>query len=75
MLTHPWWEVLTAQEVQVALVVAEGATNKAAAAALYVSPKTIEYHLSQVYRRVGIHSRSELARLVARDRATPSARA
>ena len=66
VLAHPWWEVLTAQEVQVALVVAQGATNKAAAAELYVSPKTIEYHLSRVYRRVGVHSRSELARLVAR---------
>jgi DNA-binding CsgD family transcriptional regulator len=65
-MTQPWWEVLTAQEVQVALLVAEGATNKAAAAALYISPKTIEYHLSRVYSRVGVRSRSELARLVAR---------
>ena len=53
---------LTPQELQVALLVADGATNKEAAAALFVSPKTIEAHLLRVYRKLGLHSRSELAR-------------
>ena len=53
---------LTAQELQVALVVAEGATNREAAAQLFVSPKTIETHLSHIYRKLGVRSRTELAR-------------
>jgi DNA-binding CsgD family transcriptional regulator len=53
---------LTAQELQVALLVGEGATNREAAAQLYVSPKTIETHLSRIYRKLGVRSRTELAR-------------
>lgn len=56
---------LTSQELQVAVIIAEGATNRDAAAALFLSPKTVEFHLGNVYRKLGIHSRSELARLVA----------
>jgi DNA-binding CsgD family transcriptional regulator len=56
---------LTAQELQVALVVADGATNKEAAAALFLSPKTIEFHLGNVYRKLGVRSRTELVRRVA----------
>ena len=44
--------------------VARGATNREAAAALFVSPKTIEAHLNRVYRKLGIRSRTELARVV-----------
>jgi DNA-binding CsgD family transcriptional regulator len=53
---------LTPQELQVALVVARGATNKEAAARLYLSPKTIEKHLGSVYAKLGLRSRVELAR-------------
>ncbi len=53
---------LTPQELQVALVLAEGKTTKEAAAALFLSPKTIEYHLRNVYRKLAIHSRDELRR-------------
>jgi DNA-binding NarL/FixJ family response regulator len=56
---------LTAQEVRVAHAVARGATNKQVAAELFLSPKTIEFHLARVYRKLGIHSRTELAMLVA----------
>ena len=47
-----------------ALVVAGGATNAEAAAQLFLSPKTIEYHLSNAYRKLGIRSRAELVRAV-----------
>jgi DNA-binding NarL/FixJ family response regulator len=59
---------LTAQEVRVAEAVARGATNKQVAAELFLSPKTIEFHLGRVYRKLGIHSRTELATLVAEGR-------
>jgi len=52
---------LTPQELQVALVVARGATNHEAAATLFLSQKTIEYHLSNIYRKTHIRSRAELA--------------
>ncbi len=58
---------LTPQELQVALAVAQGATNKEAGAALFLSPKTIEAHLGRVYRKLGIRSRTELAALLARE--------
>jgi DNA-binding CsgD family transcriptional regulator len=53
---------LTPQELKVALVIAEGASNREAAAALFLSPKTIEAHLGRAYRKLGIRSRSELIR-------------
>ena len=56
---------LTAQEVRVALAVARGATNREVAAEFFLSPKTIEFHLSRVYRKLGIRSRTALAALVA----------
>ncbi|UQU68253.1 LuxR family transcriptional regulator [Couchioplanes caeruleus] len=58
---------LTPQELQVALVVARGATNHEAAATLFLSQKTIEYHLSNIYRKTNIRSRSELAGIAAGD--------
>jgi DNA-binding CsgD family transcriptional regulator len=57
---------LTPQELQVALRVAEGATNREAAAALFLSPKTIEFHLAKVFRKLDVRSRTELARAVVR---------
>jgi DNA-binding CsgD family transcriptional regulator len=51
---------LTAQELQVSLLLAGGRTTRETAAALFLSPKTIEYHLRNVYRKLGIHSRDEL---------------
>ena len=59
-------ENLTPREMQVALAVAEGASNSEAAAALYLTPKTVEYHLTRVYRKLGLRSRAELVRQFAR---------
>jgi DNA-binding CsgD family transcriptional regulator len=54
-------ENLTPQELQVALLVAEGKTNREVGAQLFLSPKTIEWHLGHVYRKLGVSSRTELA--------------
>jgi DNA-binding CsgD family transcriptional regulator len=51
---------LTPQERQIARLLAEGKTTREAAAAVFLSPKTVEYHLSHVYRKLGIRSRQEL---------------
>jgi DNA-binding CsgD family transcriptional regulator len=53
---------LTASEWRLAELVAEGRSNKEAAAALFVTPKTVETKLSRIYSKLGIHSRAELAR-------------
>ena len=53
-------EELTPQELQVAMLVAEGKTNREVGAQLFLSPKTIEWHLGHVYRKLGIASRAEL---------------
>ena len=58
----PSLEDLTPSEQRVAQLVAEGGTNKEVAAALVLSERTVEYHLSHVYRKLGVRSRSELAR-------------
>lgn len=56
---------LTPQELQVGLLLAEGRTTREAAAALFLSPKTVEYHLRKVYTKLGIASRVELAEVLA----------
>jgi DNA-binding CsgD family transcriptional regulator len=53
---------LTQAESQVASLVAAGHTNREVAAELYMGLRTVEAHLSAVYRKLGIRSRSELAR-------------
>ncbi len=55
---------LTPQELQVSLLLAEGRTTRETAAALFLSPKTVEYHLRKVYTKLGIHSRTELAEVL-----------
>lgn len=51
---------LTPQELQVALEVARGRTNREVAQALFLSPKTVEFHLTRIYRKLGLHARAEL---------------
>jgi DNA-binding CsgD family transcriptional regulator len=55
---------LTPQELQIALRIAGGLTTREAAAALFLSPKTIEYHLRNIYRKLAVTSRVELAAAV-----------
>ena len=57
---------LTAQELQVALAVVEGKTNREVAGQLYLSVKTVEFHLGNVYRKLGVGRRSQLASLLGR---------
>ena len=56
--------MLTPQELQVSLLLMEGRTTREAAAALFLSPKTVEYHLRKVYTKLGIGSRVELAQVL-----------
>jgi DNA-binding CsgD family transcriptional regulator len=53
---------LTPTELRVAELVAEGRTNKEVAAALFVAPRSVEGTLSRVYAKLGVRSRTELAR-------------
>ena len=55
-------QTLTPQEAQVARLVAQGGTNRDVAAELFLSPATIEYHLRKVYQKLGVTSRTQLAR-------------
>jgi DNA-binding CsgD family transcriptional regulator len=58
-------EALTPQELQVARIVADGVSNRDAAARLFLSTKTIEAHLHRVYRKLGITGRDQLAAALA----------
>jgi DNA-binding CsgD family transcriptional regulator len=61
---------LTPMEARVARAIADGATNREAAAALFVSVRTIEFHLGNVYRKLDLRSRSELAAVFSRSAPT-----
>jgi DNA-binding CsgD family transcriptional regulator len=54
-------ERLTPQESQIALLVTQGRTNAEIGRAIFLSTRTVEFHLSRVYRKLGISSRTELA--------------
>ena len=62
---------LTPMEDRVARAAARGMTNREAAASLFVSERTIEFHLRNVYRKLDLQSRNELAAVLSR--ATPTA--
>jgi DNA-binding NarL/FixJ family response regulator len=58
---------LTPSEVRVAQLAASGKTNREIAQELYVTPKTVEFHLGQTYRKLDISSRKELGSALERD--------
>jgi DNA-binding CsgD family transcriptional regulator len=55
---------LTPSERRVAELAASGMTNRDVAAALFISPKTVEANLARIYRKLGIKTRAELGRLI-----------
>jgi DNA-binding CsgD family transcriptional regulator len=58
------WQALTKTEQQVAEVVANGLTNREAGRRVYMSPHTVDAHLRHIFRKLGINTRVELARIV-----------
>lgn len=60
--------LLTASERRVAVLAAEGLRNKDVASTLFLSPKTVEFHLGNAYRKLGVSNRTALARALEADR-------
>lgn len=58
---------LTGAEYRVAVAVATGGTNREAASTLFLSVKTVDFHLQNIYRKLGLRSRTELAVRMSRD--------
>ncbi|MER6526177.1 AAA family ATPase [Streptomyces sp. NPDC001508] len=58
---------LTAQERQIAELAAQGLTNRDIAARLYLSPRTVGYHLHKIFPKLGIHARAQLRDALSRD--------
>ncbi|WP_238162266.1 helix-turn-helix transcriptional regulator [Micromonospora endolithica] len=57
--------LLTGQQLRIAQLVAEGATNREVAARMFLSTRTVDHHLRNIFHRLGIRSRTELARALA----------
>ncbi|MFC3737417.1 helix-turn-helix transcriptional regulator [Paractinoplanes deccanensis] len=62
---------LTAQEAEVARLVAEGHSNREVAEQLFLSQNTVQYHLAKVYRKLGVRSRTQLVRVLLTPAGTP----
>ena len=60
------WDSLTKAELRVVGLVTEGLTNPQIAQRLFVSAQTVKTHMKNVFRKLGVSSRAELAALAAR---------
>jgi len=60
---QPAWAELTPQEIQVAKFVSQGLSNREVGAQLFLSPRTVDFHLRNVFAKMGISSRTELVAL------------
>jgi len=56
-------EQLRPQELQIARFVAEGETNRAIATLMFLSPRTVDYHLRKIFAKLGLSWRAELIRM------------
>jgi DNA-binding CsgD family transcriptional regulator len=64
---HSGWDDLTETERTIAHLVSQGLTNRQVSTQIFLSPHTINYHLRQIFRKLAIKSRVELARIVPRE--------
>jgi DNA-binding CsgD family transcriptional regulator len=71
---HAGWSSLTVAELAIADLIGEALTNQQIARRVVRSPHTVNYHLRQIYRKLGINSRVQLAALVQARRQPPPGR-
>lgn len=64
---------LTPQELQISRFVAQGETNRAIATLMFLSPRTVDYHLRKIFSKLGLSSRAELIRMFVSDHAETQA--
>ena len=59
---HSGWDSLTATETKIAAFIGEGLSNPEIAARLLLSRRTVETHVSHILKKLGVHSRTDIAR-------------
>ena len=57
-------EALTPQQLEIARLAAAGATNREVAAQMFLSTRTVDHHMRNIFARLGIRSRIDLAKLI-----------